>query len=183
MLSDEKDKPRAIALHSKKALIFWVNVGLVDEIPGNGDRVTRRREIRIERSLMNGSRRKTIINAEIAVPTDICVDQEENFLFWVDIELRKLERSDLDGKHRRILVRNDDFGPKIGEFNLGLVTVHGEYVYWAVRSGQSIQRINKRTGLNHEIVKSNVIHLSSLISVKSGNLVANPCQGKYQLFC
>ena len=182
LLSDDNDKPRAIAIHSKKALIFWVNVGSIKEPLENGgsEKLKIEQTIRIERSLMDGSKRKTVIDTEIAVPTDICIDQDDNFLFWVDIELRRLERSDLDGKHRRVLVRNDDFGPEVGEFNLGLVTVHGEYVYWAVRNGESIKRINKRTGLNSEIVKSNVIHLSSLISVNSDdNSVASLCQGKY----
>ena len=161
------------AIHSKKSLIFWVNVGQVeDELSNSVSRV------RIERSLMDGSRRKTVISSKIGVPTDICIDQDDGgALFWIDIELRRLERSNLDGGNRLGLVSGDNFGPKNDKFSLGLVTVHGEYVYWGLRSSESINRINKRTGLDSKIIKSNAMHLSSLISVNAVSYVNNPCKG------
>ena len=113
----------------------------------------------------------------IGVPTDICIDQEDDALFWIDIELRRLERSNLDGGNRLGLVSGDNFGPKNDKFSLGLVTVHGEYVYWGLRSSESINRINKRTGLDSKIIKSNAMHLSSLISVNAVSYVNNPCKG------
>merc|ERR1719273_1859296 len=124
---------------------------------------------------MDGRHRKTVIDTNIAVPTDICIDQEDDFLFWVDVGKRRVERSDLEGKNRRVLVSDNEFDNNLAA-KLGLVAVHGEYVYWAVRSSESINHINKRTGLEFEIVKSNVIHLSSLISVNSDISMANPCQ-------
>ena len=157
ILPSKYDKPRSMALHSKKSLIFWVNIGS---------------PVRIERALMNGDERQTVIQDDISVPTDICVDQASDFLFWVDIHLERLERSNLNGKNRRILVKNGISGP------LTLITVHQDYVYWAVRSSETIYRANKLTGNDQEVVKSKVLHLSSLISVNTHHLDPNPCKGK-----
>ena len=61
LLPDKEDKPRAIAIHPFKSLIFFVNIG---------------NPIRIEQSRMDGTMRKTIIDTNITTPIDICVDTQ-----------------------------------------------------------------------------------------------------------
>lgn len=118
---------------------------------------------------MDGQDRKTVIGSQISVPTDICVDADDDFLFWTDIQLNRLERSDLDGNKRKVLVSSGIFGPLV------LLAVHDQHVYWAVRSSDSISRVHKITGQDAKEVKSKVMHLSSLISVRSQVLELNPC--------
>ena len=78
LLPDKEDKPRAIAIHPFKSLIFFVNIG---------------NPIRIEHSRMDGKMRKTIIDTNITTPIDICVDTQDDLLFWVDLDFPHLERS------------------------------------------------------------------------------------------
>ena len=61
LLPSKEDKPRAIAIHPLKSLIFFVNIG---------------NPIRIEQSRMDGTSRKTIIDTNITTPIDICVDTQ-----------------------------------------------------------------------------------------------------------
>lgn len=156
LLTNDQDKPRAIALHAKKALIFWVNAAL---------------PIRIESSRMDGSQRKTVIDKDIGVPTDLTVDGQDDLIFWADIHLKRLESSDLSGNNRKVLVNGGILEP------LTFVAVQDQYIYWAVRHSEEINRVNKFTGEDKQVVKSHVHHLSSLIAVQAvGSTLKNPCQ-------
>ena len=64
LLTSNNDKPRALALHSKFGLIFWVNIGS---------------KITIERSKMDGNERKIVIVQDIKV--------NQIFVYILQIEL------------------------------------------------------------------------------------------------
>ena len=157
LLSNSEDEPRAFSLHPLKAMIFWVNKGTKQ----------------IERSSYDGSRRKAVIAKDLNTPIDIHVDAIDNLLFWADVGINytqvRIERSNLDGSNRTLLVMEKIHAPLV------LLTVLDDFVYWAERSTNSIYRINKMTGLNKSIIKSNAHHLSSLISVPSIRYPKNPC--------
>lgn len=156
LLTKDEDKPRAIDVHPLKSLLFWVNV----ENP-----------VRIERSSIDGTLRKTLISTNLEVPTDICIDTRDDMLFWADIKLNRIERSDLDGNSRQVLVNDGVFSPLV------ILAVQDSHIYWAVRSSQTISRVNKYTGLEHKIVKTRVPHLSYMISVTPimQHQQPNPC--------
>ena len=156
LLTSDQDTPRALAIHSPKSLIFWVN--------SNGPKV--------ESSQMDGNERKTLIDSDLRIPTDLCVDPRDNFVFWTDIGSHRLERSNLDGSSRQVLVSNGIKEP------LTLITVQDDYVYWAVRKTAVISRVNKfNNGESVQVIKSNVHHLSSLVSVSVlNNQHQNPCR-------
>ena len=153
LLTSDQDTPRALAIHTPKSRIFWVN--------SNGPK--------IESSQMDGNSRKILIESDLQIPTDLCVDAKDDLIFWTDIGSHRLERSDLDGSSRQVLVSNGIKEP------LTLITVQDDYVYWAVRKTAIISRVNKFNGDNIEVIKSNVHHLSSLVSVQVLKSTPNPC--------
>ena len=109
---------------------------------------------------------------QFQVPTDLAVDQVDNYIFWTDVKLNRLERSNLDGSQRQVLISDGIFDP------LALIAVQDQFVYWAVRKSDTIYRVNKLNGNDLQIVKENAKHLSSLISVNVLQDITNPCQGK-----
>ena len=112
------------------------------------------------------------------MPTDLAVDQIDNYLFWTDVQLNRLERSNLDGTQRQVLISDGIFDP------LALIAVQDQFVYWAVRKSDTIYRVNKRNGNDLQMVKENAKHLSSLISVSVlQDMTSNPCQGKICQIC
>lgn len=54
----------------------------------------------IESSYVDGGMRKVIINSELERPVSLTVDVVDNYLFFGDMSLRKIERSLLNGKER-----------------------------------------------------------------------------------
>jgi len=81
-----EDKPRSITIHPYKSLVFWVNLAF---------------PVRIERARMDGSNRKAIIDTNLGTPSDLTVDTSKNLLFWSDLDLKRIETSDLNGKQRK----------------------------------------------------------------------------------
>ena len=111
LLTDENDKPRTFTLHPFKSMIFWVNID---------------NPVKIERSLYDGSKRKTIVNDSL-VPIDIYVDAQDDYLFWADTELAQIERSNLNGLERQILVKNET---TLARAPAVFLAVYGDYLYW-----------------------------------------------------
>ena len=91
-------------------------------------------------------------------PSDLFVDIGSSLLFWSDIKLKRIEKSDLLGQERQAIVITDIFGPVA-------ITVQGDSLFWADRSQNTIMMADKLTGKNARVVKSGVHHLSTLVSV------------------
>jgi hypothetical protein len=53
---------------------------------------------------MDGTAHTTIISTDIVWPSGLAIDYTTHTLFWSDASLDKLESSDFDGQHRRILL-------------------------------------------------------------------------------
>lgn len=154
----EDDRPRSIATHPYKSMVFWVNLAL---------------PVRIESSRMDGTNRKTIVDEKLSDPSDLTVDTENDLIFWSDLDLKQIESSDLNGNKRKILVSEQILNAPVKPV---AIAVLGNYLYWADRSAQTLSRINKITGKDFKIIISDVHHLSSLTSVtKPLSVDENPC--------
>ena len=67
----EDDRPRSIATHPYKSMVFWVNLAL---------------PVRIESSRMDGTNRKTIVDEKLSDPSDLTVDTENDLIFWMNLD-------------------------------------------------------------------------------------------------
>ncbi|KAG5887844.1 hypothetical protein JTB14_005610 [Gonioctena quinquepunctata] len=101
---------------------------------------------KIFRTTMAGSLKRVIIDKDLAQPSGLAIDYEEQMLYWTDAVREKIERSDLNGKNREVLI-----SATIYPFS---ITVFGKYIYWTDLQLRGVYRAEKHTGANMiEIVK------------------------------
>lgn len=87
---------------------------------------------------MAGSLKRVIIDKKLAQPSGLAIDFDERMLYWTDAVREKIERSDLDGKNREVLV-----AATIYPFS---ITVFGDYIYWTDLQLRGVYRAEKHTG-------------------------------------
>ena len=59
---------------------------------------------KIEKASMDGLNRTVIHNTNLAWPNALTIDYENQYLYWADAMLDKLETSKVDGSNRRLLI-------------------------------------------------------------------------------
>ncbi|XP_033112246.1 low-density lipoprotein receptor-related protein 6-like [Anneissia japonica] len=155
LIDDDLDEPRAIAVDPEDGYMYWTDWG---ENP------------KIERAALDGSHRKILINTSLNWPNGIAVDYEQRKIYWGDAQTDRIERADLDGRNRVILVDSSET-PHIFGFSL-----LGDYVYWTDWQRRCIERVNKYTGKDRELIIDALPDLMGLKAIdltkKSGT---NPC--------
>lgn len=123
------DRPRAIALHYAKGLMFWTDWGV---------------NARIERANMDGNERTTVIADDLVWPNGLSIDLEEDKLYWNDAKRKVIEMANLDGSGRKVLVKNV-------QYPYGLA-VAGNFLYWSDWMTKAIHRVDKTTGNNATMI-------------------------------
>ena len=97
---------------------------------------------RIHSMNTDGSDRKTIVS-DCHLPDGIVVDAEAGHIYWTNMGIPNLndgsiERADLDGKNRKIIVaRGDTHSPK-----QIILDEKGAKLYWCDREGMRVMRCN-----------------------------------------
>lgn len=87
---------------------------------------------------MAGSLKRAIIEKDLAQPSGLAIDYEERMLYWTDAIKEKIERSDLDGNQREVLIP-----ASIYPF---AITVFREHIYWTDLQLRGVYRADKYTG-------------------------------------
>lgn len=113
--------PRAITLHYHHGLMFWSDWGA--EQP------------KIEVANMDGTKRKILISQNISWPNGLAIDRAEGRLYWNDAKRHTIESSDLDGKHRKVIMTGNPHP-------YGLVVV-GLHIYWTDWKERGLFRADK----------------------------------------
>lgn len=57
----------------------------------------------LERTLLDGSERKTLVDHKIVYPYGVTIDYTTQHVYWVDTYLDFVERVDYDGSNRRTI--------------------------------------------------------------------------------
>ncbi|ERL86348.1 hypothetical protein D910_03756 [Dendroctonus ponderosae] len=128
------ERPRAIVIDPCNGTLFYTDWG---KFGAAG---------KILRTTMAGSLKRVVIDKKLAQPSGLAIDFDERMLYWTDAVREKIERSDLDGKNREILV-----AATIYPFS---ITVFGDYIYWTDLQLRGVYRAEKHTGANMiEMVK------------------------------
>jgi low density lipoprotein-related protein 2 len=87
---------------------------------------------------MAGNEKKAIVEDNLTQPSGLSIDYEEKKLYWTDALREKIERSDMNGTNREVLV-----AATIYPF---AVTVFGNYIYWTDLQLRGVYRAEKHTG-------------------------------------
>ncbi|KDR08547.1 Low-density lipoprotein receptor-related protein 6 [Zootermopsis nevadensis] len=155
------EKPRNIALHPEKGLMFWTDVGSVP---------------RILRAGMDGKSR-VIVVTHLENLVALAVDRMADLLFWA--QPNQIESSDLDGKGRKVLVNTD-------LVQVSSLAVHGDYLYWVDKDQSQIERANKTDGSNRGTILTRLAHLVYIVAVHfpSEKMYSNhACAAPHQAGC
>jgi low density lipoprotein receptor-related protein 5/6 len=115
---------------------------------------------RIERATLDGKSITTIISTNLGKLGALALDTELGYLYWTDVELHRIEFSDLHGQNRKVLVNTQILNP-VG------ITVYGHFLYWIDKDQQLIERVRKTTGRNRQHVQGRVSHISDIHSVEA----------------
>lgn len=128
------DRPRAIVVDPCNGSLYFTDWG---RFGTSG---------KIFKTTMAGSLKKAVIDKDLSQPSGLAIDYEDRMLYWTDAVREKIERSELDGSNRQILV-----SATIYPF---AITVFREHIYWTDLQLRGVYRAEKHTGANKvELVK------------------------------
>lgn len=124
---------------------------------------------RIERTLLDGSDRKVIINSDLGFPVGLAIDFESKRLFWADALHDRVDTCDFDGKRRSRVINHADhpFG----------FTLTQSYYYYTDWFNKSVIRIPRQNSINQEEVRHNLRGALEIRSVSAERQpdYFNPC--------
>uniref|UniRef100_A0A914WJQ4 EGF-like domain-containing protein n=1 Tax=Plectus sambesii TaxID=2011161 RepID=A0A914WJQ4_9BILA len=139
MLNDQ-DKPRGIAVDPCEMRIYWTNWR--EGLPS------------IERAYFSGFQREKLITTDIRTPNAITIDFLARKLYWSDARLDKIERCEMDGSNRQVLVSGDTIVGHYPAHPFGLV-VYGNYLFYTDWITRGVVKMNKLTGGEAEFLRGN----------------------------
>ncbi|XP_021948531.2 low-density lipoprotein receptor-related protein 1 isoform X4 [Folsomia candida] len=150
------DKPRGIAIDPCESRVYWTN--------WDSNRPS------IQRAYLSGYGIESIIIHDIRMPNSLALDLPARKLYWVDARLDKIERTNLDGTNRIVVIRHN---PKHA-FSLA---VYQDYLIWTDWVRLSVLRANKYTGENVEILRQDIPKPMGIVAVSPQDVVCttNPC--------
>lgn len=137
------DKPCAVAVDPTQGLLFWADCGKYPKI---------------EKSSLDGGRRKTLVSTLIHRPVALCLDMPRQLLYWVDQGLRRISRVNLEGHHRKTVVESNGFLDQ----PFGLALFEG-FVYWSDQITHSTCRASKHNGRQFQVVLKNITSPGNII--------------------
>ena len=117
---------------------------------------------------MDGTSRLAIITSELGWPNGLAIDYECHRLYWADAQLDRIETSDLSGRLRVQLVHGatHPFG----------LTQLGGYLYWTDWRSKSIERVDKQTGKQRNVLREGLEGLMEIRAISEKKQTGkNPC--------
>ncbi|XP_060590385.1 low-density lipoprotein receptor-related protein 1-like isoform X5 [Ruditapes philippinarum] len=153
------DHPRAIVVDSCWELIYWTNWN--NEKP------------RIQRSNLTGEHPEDVIIKDILTPNGLTIDHKAKKLYWSDARLDKIERCDMDGSNRYVIITS------IPQHSFGLA-VYDNYLFWTDWMLRAVIRANKYDGTGIVWLRKNLERQPmGIIAVAedSENCEINKCHG------
>ncbi|XP_034057892.1 LOW QUALITY PROTEIN: low-density lipoprotein receptor-related protein 8 [Gymnodraco acuticeps] len=130
ILDEDLDLPRSLALLPQKGLMFWTEISNVPKI---------------ERSGMDGSERRVVVNSSLGWPGGVALDPISERVYWTDERLRAIGSATLDGEDIRILQMKETTNP----FSLA---IFNDMLYWSDAKKRVVFAANKNSGKNRQVL-------------------------------
>ncbi|XP_050708950.1 low-density lipoprotein receptor-related protein 4-like [Eriocheir sinensis] len=153
VINNNLKSPRAIAVFPGEGLLFWTDWG---------------RPSKIERSYLDGSDRRSIIDRKSGWPNGLTIDYQMKRIFWNDAKVETIDSSDLNGENVVTLIREvpHPFG----------LTLLGDHIYWSNWEKTTIERADKTSGQNRKMVRSRIEGIMEVKAVEANSQPGwNPC--------
>jgi len=120
------ERPRAIVVDPCRGFLYFTDWGRF----GNSGKILK--------ATMAGNNKEAVIDKDLTQPSGLALDYEESKIYWTDALREKIERADLSGENREVLV-----AATIYPF---AITVFGNYIYWTDLQLRGVYRAEKHTG-------------------------------------
>ena len=91
---------------------------------------------KIEQANMDGSNRTTLVSKGLVWVNSLAIDYQSRLLYWCDASLDRIERVDLQGNNRALML---DLSLDMHPFGLAL---YNDVLYWSDWKSQSIHKYN-----------------------------------------
>jgi len=101
---------------------------------------------KIEQANMDGSARKTLVSSGLTWVNSLAMDYQNRLLYWCDASLDKIERVDLQGNNRVLIL--DLSSDSMHAFGLALF---GDALFWSDWHNQSVHKYNMTTSRNEVV--------------------------------
>ncbi|CAJ0573858.1 unnamed protein product, partial [Mesorhabditis spiculigera] len=135
------DKPRGIAVHPCRMLIFFTN--------------WQPQQPAVERVYFSGYKRERIITENLVSPSAIAVDFAADKLYFTEAQTGTIQRADFDGTHRETVLTNSNTTERKNSHPYALAILD-DTIYFSDWFQRAIIRINKLDGGNRKIVYQNM---------------------------
>uniref|UniRef100_A0A672JJU4 Low density lipoprotein receptor-related protein 5 n=1 Tax=Salarias fasciatus TaxID=181472 RepID=A0A672JJU4_SALFA len=122
------DNPHSLALDPANGYMYWTEWG---------------GRPRIARAYMDGSVIISLVD-KVGRANGLTIDYVDHRLYWTDLDTCMIESTNMQGLQREIIV--DDLPHPFG------LTQYRDFIYWTDFNLRSIQRADKRSGLNRTVV-------------------------------
>ena len=101
----------------------------------------RGKSLKIEQANMDGSARKTLVSSGLEFVNSLAMDYQNKLLYWCDSGVNKIERVDLQGNNREVIldVLLLDFTRPFG------LALFGDALFWSGWNDTSVYKYNMTT--------------------------------------
>ncbi|CAG0912851.1 unnamed protein product [Notodromas monacha] len=115
------ESPRSLAVNPLHGYLYWSEWS--------------EHKPRIERTTLDGTKRTTLID-DVGRSNGLTISYDEQRLYWMDVDGKRIESADLDGRNRRTLI-TDGLRQPFG------MTQFGDFVYWTDIEKDSVEKASK----------------------------------------
>uniref|UniRef100_A0A8C3AUL6 Si:dkey-88l16.3 n=1 Tax=Cyclopterus lumpus TaxID=8103 RepID=A0A8C3AUL6_CYCLU len=130
VLGEDLEQPSSLVLLPHKGVMLWSEIGGTPQI---------------ERSGMDGSKRKVVVSQGLSWPVSLAYDILDNRVYWADEKLRCIGSASLEGENVKILQLAETPSP----FS---VAVFNDRVFWSDTKRRTIRSAEKNTGKDQKIL-------------------------------
>ena len=103
--------------------------------------------LKIEQANMDGSARTTLVSSGLTWVNSLAMDYQSRLLYWCDGYLDKIERVDLQGNNRAVIL--DLSLDSMHPFGLALF---GDVLFWSDWNSRNIHKYNMTTSVDEVVV-------------------------------
>lgn len=152
LVCKDLDNPRSLALDPANGYMYWTEWG---------------GRPRIARAHMDGSNIVTLVD-KVGRANGLTIDYIDQRLYWTDLDTCMIESTNMQGLQREIVA--DDLPHPFG------LTQYRDYIYWTDWNLRSIERADKRSGLNRTVVQGHLEYVMDILVFHSSRQDgANEC--------
>ncbi|XP_042251151.1 low-density lipoprotein receptor-related protein 2-like isoform X5 [Thunnus maccoyii] len=130
VLGEDLEQPSSLVLLPHRGLMLWSEIGSTPQI---------------ERSGMDGSKRKVVVSSGLSWPVSLAFDLLDNRVYWADEKLRCIGSASLDGDNVKILQLAETPSP----FS---VAVFNDRLFWSDTKRRTIRSADKNNGKDQKVL-------------------------------